>query len=374
MYSAKELNGITKHDLTTPALLLDLDLLELNIEKMSRHARESAISLRPHGKSHKCPEIALRQIKAGALGLSVATIREAEAMAAAGVKGLFITSELVGQNKIERLIRLARTQPETMSVVDNLRHAQHLSEAAVAAKVDLNIMLDVDPGGRRTGVPGGDDAITLAEQIMKLPNLKLRGLHAYSGSSAHVLGFEARREHSTKAMMPALETFAQLKRIGMPVEILSGGSTGTYNIDPALEGMTELQVGSYIFMDVEYRLIGGKNGAVYDDFAPSLSVLATVISKNYPDRATVDAGIKAFATDSQSGPEIKGVTGVSYSFGGDEHGILHLGSPSREIKFGDRLEFIVPHCDPNVNLYDRIYCLRGEQVEAVWRTVGRYGD
>lgn len=216
--------------------------------------------------------------------------------------------------------------------------------------------------------------MALAEKILKLPNLKLRGLHAYSGASAHISGFEARREHSTKAMTPALETFARLKQIGLPVEILSGGSTGTYNIDTAFEGMTELQVGSYVFMDVEYRAIGSQSGAVYDDFAPSLSVLATVISKNYHDRATVDAGFKAFATDSECGPEIKGMTGVSYSFNGDEHGILNLENPSREIKVGDRLEFIVPHCDPTVNLYDRIYCLRGEKVEAVWRTVGRYGD
>jgi D-serine deaminase-like pyridoxal phosphate-dependent protein len=365
---------LTKDGLTTPALLLDLDLLEANIEKMSWHARESAINLRPHGKSHKCPEIALRQIKAGAVGLSVATIREAEGMAAAGVTGLLITSELVGRSKIERLMSLVRKQPETMAVVDNLLHARDLSDAAAAAKVNLNLLLDVDPGGRRTGIPGGDGAIALAEQILKLPNLKLRGLHAYSGASAHISGFEARREHSINAMRPAIETFAYLKQLGMHIEILSGGSTGTYNIDTALEGMTELQVGSYIFMDVEYRAIGGRSGAVYDDFAPSLSVLATVISKNHPGRATVDAGIKAFATDSQARPEIRGVTGLSYSFGGDEHGILHLETASREIKLGDRLEFIVPHCDPNVNLYNRIYCLRGEKVEAVWQTVGRYGD
>jgi D-serine deaminase-like pyridoxal phosphate-dependent protein len=127
-------------------------------------------------------------------------------------------------------------------------------------------------------------------------------------------------------------------------------------------------------MDVDYRMIGGERGALYDDFAPSLTVLATVISKNYADRATVDAGIKAFATDRKFGPEIKGITGVSYSFGGDEHGILGWQNPSREIRIGDRLEFLVPHCDPNVNLYDRLYCLRGEKVEAVWPVLGRHGD
>jgi 3-hydroxy-D-aspartate aldolase len=366
---------LTKADLTTPALILDIDLLESNIAKMSAHAKASKIDLRPHGKTHKCPEIAHRQINAGAIGLSVATIREAEAMFAAGVKGLLITSELVGKPKIERLIKLTSKAPDTISIVDNTAHAQQLSEAAVAAKINLNLMIDIDPGGRRTGVPAGDAAVALAEKIVRLPNLKLRGIHGYSGSSAHVTGFEERKNHSTKSMTPVIETLARLKKMGFPMEIMSGGSTGTYNIDIGLDGMTELQVGSYVFMDVEYRGIGGKSGAVYEDFNPSLTVMATVISKSYPDRATTDAGIKAFATDRvKLTPEIKGISGITVAYGGDEHGILTLNNPDRELKIGDRVEFIVPHCDPNVNLYDRIFCVQGEKVIDVWRTVGRYGD
>jgi len=371
----KGLEGVTKADLVTPALILDLDLFEANVARMAAHAKSSKIALRPHGKTHKCVEIARRQIKAGAIGLGVATIREAEAMSAAGVKGLLITSELVGKPKIERLIRLVRRAPDTMAVVDNADHAKQLNDAAAAAKLNLNVMIDVDPGGRRTGVPPGEQAVALAEKVVKLTNLKLRGIHGYSGGSAHVNTFDARRKHSVDAMTPVLETFANLKKRVAPVEIMSGGSTGTYNIDADLEGMTELQCGSYVFMDVEYRACGGKSGAVYEDFAPSLTVMATVISKNYPDRATTDAGIKAFATDrAKHLPEIKGATGVTMGYGGDEHGILTLNNPSRELKIGDRVELIIPHCDPNVNLYDRIYCLRGENVVDVWRTVGRYGD
>lgn len=378
--TGKGLNGLTKADLTTPCLVLDLDALDANIAKMAAHARAAKINLRPHGKTHKCPEIARRQRQAGALGLCVATIREAEAMAAAGLRGLLITSELVGKPKIERLVKLVRRAPDTMTVVDNLIHAQQLSEAATAAKLTLNLMLDVDPAGRRTGIPAGERAVKLAEQISKLPGLKLRGIHGYSGSSAHVNGFAARREHSTKVMTPVLETFSQLQKLGLPLEIMSGGSTGTYNIDPQLGGagaarMTELQVGSYVFMDVEYRAIGGQAGAVYEDFAPALTVMATVISKSYDDRATTDAGIKAFTTDKAKHlPEIKGATGVTLSYGGDEHGILSFNHPSREFNLGDRVEFLIPHCDPNVNLYDRYYCVRGEKVVDVWRTVGRYGD
>lgn len=375
--SGRGLNGpyrLTKADLTTPCLLLDLDLFEANITRMAAHARAAKINLRPHGKTHKCPEVAHRQLKAGAIGLCVATIREAEAMAAAGVNGLLITSELVGKPKIERLMKLVRRAPDVMTVVDNLAHAQQLNDAAIAAKLKLNLMMDVDPAGRRTGVPAGEQAVKLAEQLVKLPGLKLRGIHGYSGVSAHVTGFEARRGHSTKVMSPVLETFAQLKKAGLPMEIMSGGSTGTYNIDTELEGMTELQVGSYVFMDKEYRMVGGKSGVVYDDFGCALTVMGTVISKVYDDHATVDAGIKAFAKDRKFDADAKGITGVNFSAGSDEHGILSFANPSREIKLGDRIEFIVPHCDPNVNLYDRMYCTRGENVVDVWRTVGRYGD
>lgn len=370
--SGKGIEGLSKEDLPTPSLLVDLDKLEGNLHKMSQHAKSASIQLRPHAKTHKCPEIAKRQIAAGALGVCTSTIHEAEVMAAAGIQGLLITSELVGKNKIERLLRLARKQPETLAVVDHASHAEQLSDAAAAAKLTLNVMIDIDPIGRRTGILPGDDAFGLAERIMKMPHLKLRGIHSYSGASSHVTGFEARKEHSHKVMQTPLESFFRMKKAGMPVEIMSGGSTGTYNIDPSInKGMTELQVGSYVFMDVDYRRVGGQSGSVYEDFTPSLSVLATVISKNHPDRATVDAGYKAFATDRKFGPEIQGVTGVEYQFNGDEHGALIFNNPSQEIRLGDRLEFIVPHCDPNVNLYDRLFCVRGQKVVAVWPVAGR---
>ncbi len=379
---ARLTNGktITKADLVTPALLLDLDALEANLAKMAAHAKAAKINLRPHGKTHKCVEIARRQLQAGAIGLCAATIREAEAFAAAGLRGLLITTELVGKPKIERLLKLTRLAPDTLSAVDNLDHANQLNDAAASARLKLNLVLDVDPGGRRTGIPAGARALALAEQVAKLPNLRLRGIHGYSGPSAHVNTFAARQAHSAKVMTPVLETFAELKRRGLPLEIMSGGSTGTYNIDPELAGpdlgkMTELQCGSYVFMDVEYRSIGGRGGAVYEDFAPSLTVLGTIISQSYDDHATTDAGIKAFASDKPKHlPELKGVTGVTMGYGGDEHGILTFNQPSRAFKVGDRVELIVPHCDPNVNLYDRLYCTRGEQVVEVWRTVGRYGD
>src|SRR5262245_57796588 len=161
------MDGMTKADLVTPALLLDLDLFEANISKMAAHIKAAKIDLRPHGKTHKCAEIAHRQIEAGAIGLSVATIREAEAMAGAGVNGLLITSELVGKPKIDRLIKLLHSASDTIVVVDNLDHATQLNDAAAIAKLRLNVLIDVDPGGRRTGVPPGDAAISFAERLVK---------------------------------------------------------------------------------------------------------------------------------------------------------------------------------------------------------------
>jgi D-serine deaminase-like pyridoxal phosphate-dependent protein len=186
-----------------------------------------------------------------------------------------------------------------------------------------------------------------------------------------VEGFEARKEHSAKAMVPVIESFREMRRAGLPAEIMSGSSTGTYNIDPFLGGMTELQCGSYVFMDVDYRRIGGQTGTVYEDFQPALTVLATVISQNHDDRATTDAGLKAFATDRKFGPEVVGIPGISFRFGGDEHGILEWENARPEIHLGDKIEFLAPHCDPNVNLYDRIFCVRGDEVEQVWKVTGR---
>ncbi len=371
--NASSVVGRTKDELPTPALVVDLDQLEGNITRLATHAKAAGIALRPHAKTHKCAAIARLQVAAGALGVCVATLREAEAMAEGGVGGILITSEMVGSVKIRRLLELARRQPDTMSVVDDPGHAAELSSAARAAGLILNVLIDVDPGSRRTGVAAGEGATQLARRIAGLPGLRLRGIHCYSGSSAHVTGFEQRRAHSEKAMSPAIATFRELRREGLPMEILSGGSTGTYNIDPAFGAMTELQAGSYVFMDVDYRRIGGARGPVYDDFAPSLAVIATVISRPGRNRATVDAGLKAFATDRKFGPEPKDLPGATFSWGGDEHGILDLTQASREPRLGERLEFIVPHCDPTVNLHDHIHALRGDRVEAVWPVARGYG-
>jgi D-serine deaminase-like pyridoxal phosphate-dependent protein len=363
-----------KGDLPTPALLVDLDRLHANIEKMAEHCRGGGCALRPHAKTHKCPEVARRQLGAGARGVSVATVPEAEAMVAAGITGVHLTSPIVEPRKIERMVALARKDPSVMLAVGHPRAADLLAEAAAAQGVRLNLLVDLDIGDHRTGVAPGRAAVELAERIDRCKSLRIRGLQAYSGRSSHVVGYAERKAASRAAMGLAVETRELFRAKGLDSAILSGGSTGTYNIDSELPGGIELQAGSYVYMDNGYRAIGGRDGdSDYNDFPPSLTVLATVVSASTADRVTVDAGIKAFATDSGGKPRPKDREGLNYQFGGDEFGLITAQPGAALPKLGDRLEFFVTHCDPTVNLYDRIHAVRGDTVEAVWPIIARRG-
>jgi 3-hydroxy-D-aspartate aldolase len=358
------------HDLPTPCLVLDLDRFESNLQKLSTFARARHIALRPHTKTHKCVDIARRQVQQGAIGVCTATIAEAEVMTRGGLRNLLITGEMVGEPKISRLMRLVSKAPETMVVVDDVINAGELQRAAENFGTTLAVMIDLDIGQNRTGVQPGEAALQLAESIARSKNLELKGICAYAGHAAHVVGYEERRAASRRALAQALTTRDLLVNHGHGVDILSGASTGTYNIDVDIEGMTEMQSGSYVFMDVEYRKIGGAGGAVYDDFSPALCVLSTVIHRS-GRKAIVDAGIKALATDRGFGPEVLGMSDVLYEFAGDEHGRLIVNNGG--IRLGDRLRLIIPHCDPTVNLYDRFFCVRGDVVEDEWPIMERAG-
>jgi D-serine deaminase-like pyridoxal phosphate-dependent protein len=356
------------HDLPTPCLVLDLDRFEANLDKMSRFTRDRRIALRPHAKTHKCVNIARRQIQQGAIGICAATIAEAEVLNRGGIRGLLITGEMVGEPKISRLMRIISEAPETMAVVDNAANVKDLQRAAAHSGLRITILIDLDIGQNRTGIAPGEPALNLAEAIGRSKNLELKGLCAYAGHAAHVVGYDERRTASRRALEKAIATRDLLTKHGHRVEILSGASTGTYNIDADIQGITEMQSGSYVFMDVEYRKIGGAGGAVYEDFAPALCVLSTVVHRS-AGKAIVDAGIKALATDRGFGPEVLGMSGIAYEFAGDEHGRLVVNDDS--IRLGDRLRLIIPHCDPTVNLYDRFFCLRGEVIEEEWPIMER---
>jgi len=359
-----------RDEIPTPALLLDLDRFERNLARMAQHVRATGKALRPHAKTHRCPDIAKLQVAAGALGVACAKLGEAEVMARAGVRGLLITTEVVPAASIRRLTRLVGEAPDTMVVVDHADNVRALARAAAEDGVRLDMLVDVHVGGRRTGVEPGEPALALGRLVSEQRALRLRGLQGYAGHCAHVMGWAARRTASHAAMTPLMETRARFEAAGLPVEVVAGGSTGTYDIDSELAGLTELQSGSYCVMDLEYRRIGGREREALTDFEMALTVVATVVSVAV-DRAMVDAGLKAFSTDKPFPPEAVERPGVEYGFAGDEHGRLTLTDPSRRPELGERIEFFPPHCDPTFNLYDRVWVLRGAKVEAVWEIAAR---
>lgn len=349
---------VTKNQIPTPALLVDLDALEANLAQMAEHVKRCGKKLRPHAKAHKCVELAKRQIAAGATGISVATLAEAELLAKAGISGLLLTSPVADPLKMARIV-----QTGAMVAVDHVQQAEWYEDAAAKAGRTVDVLIDLDIGDHRTGARSTEQALEIARAVDRAGHLRLKGLQGYSGRASHAGDFAERKKVSEKAFAGAIETQSAMKREGLPMEILSGGSTGTWEIDLALPEVTELQAGSYIFMDLDYRRVGA-------DFRHSLTVLATVISANHEGFVTVDAGLKAFSTDRGFGPEAETLPGAGYRWGGDEFGYIDLnGGPKPRL--GDRIEFIPPHCDPTVNLYDRIHACRGEIVEAIWPVMAR---
>jgi len=361
---------IAKEEVPTPALMLDLDLFEANVAKMTAHARATNRALRPHGKTHKCPEIAKYIVRQGAVGACAAKLSEAEVFAANGVRGLLVTTGVLGKHKIERAVRLAGVAPDTVFCTDSAQNAQDLNDAAAAAKRKLWVAIDLCVSGR-TGIMPGAPAVALAEQIAKLPNLQFKGIQAYAGGASHTKGWENRQKASLAAMTPAIETRAELNKRGIATPWLSGGSTGTYNIDSSIDGITELQPGSFMFMDTDYNIIGGKGtGDSYTDFGNALTILATVVSRPTDAHVIVDSGYKSMATDRSFSPVTK-APGLKFAFNGDEHAKITSTEGPLKLQAGDRVEIVAPHCDPTVNLHDRIYCTRGSQVEAVWSIAAR---
>ena len=253
-----------------------------------------------------------------------------------------------------------------MVVVDHPDNVRELGEAMTRARRVLNVLVDVDVLGRRTGVQPLEPALALGRAVVHEPALNLRGLQGYAGHCAHVMGWEERRRTSRRCMGRLMKTRDLFEKNGLPVDVVSGGSSGTYNIDTELEGLTELQSGSYCVMDLDYRRIGGKGGGAYGDFEMALTVLTTVISVPSGEIAMIDAGLKAFSTDKPFVPEAVEWPGVEYTWAGDEHGRLTVTQQGRLPSLGQRIEFFPPHCDPTINLYDKIHVMRGER----WR---RYG-
>ncbi len=363
--------GLSMWELDTPALVVDLDALEGNLVTMQETVRANGIASRPHAKTHKCPAIARLQLEGGAVGICVAKISEAEALFEHGIAELLMTTSNVTPFKIQRAMMLRKWCDGFIQATDTAENARQLSDAAQAADIVADVVVDVDPGGHRTGITPGRPALMLAQLVDRLPHLRLRGMLCYDGGSQHVKGFDARRAQTLERLAPAAETFELFRRSGLNTDVFSGGGTGTYNIDHATPGLTDVQVGSYVFMDAQYLAIGGAQDAErFSDFQPALTILTTVLNAQYAGRATTDAGAKA-CTINRPWAIVKGESGMSYTSGSDEFGSIRYDNPSRTYAVGDKLELIVSHCDPVVNLYDQMYAVRNGQVEAVWSIAAR---
>ena len=353
----------------TPALLVDFDALQRNIERMAAFGAAHGVAIRPHAKTHKTPIIAHMQIAAGAIGQCAQKVGEAEVLVAGGVADVLIANEVVGFEKLARLAALARTARITVAVDDELA-AEALAEAASAAQVTVGVVVDIDVGQERCGVAPGQAALELGRRVAGLAGLEPRGLQGYHGAIQHVHGFEARTERAREANARLLDTAALFEADGLARDIVTGAGTGTYAVEGAQSGMTEIQPGSYIFMDRQYREIGASGSDTYDDFEPALTVLATVMSTPTAARVVTDAGLKALSSDVGL-PQLLDRPGWTYAFGGDEHGLLVGEGERAPIALGEKVRLLPSHCDTTINLYDRYHVVRGGALAAVWPIAAR---
>lgn len=359
--------GMPLAEVDTPALILDLDAFERNLDRMDASLAGKKIRIRPHAKSHKCPEIALRQIKRGAVGVCCQKVSEAEAMVDGGVPDVLIANEVVGAPKLKRLAALAK-RARVAVCADDTGNVTALDEAARAAGVKLNVLVEINVGANRCGVEPGEPALRLAQAISRSTNLRFDGLQAYQGAAQHLRKVEERRAAIEAACERVRQTTELLADARIACERVTGAGTGTYMFEAVSGVYHELQAGSYIFMDVDYAKNDWTESGI-PRFEHSLFVWTTVMSRPVPERAVVDAGLKASSVDSGM-PRVADVDGAEYVKASDEHGVLKLNERAR-LAVGDKLKLIPGHCDPTVNLYDEYVCVRGGRVEAIWPITAR---
>jgi D-serine deaminase-like pyridoxal phosphate-dependent protein len=356
-------SGVPVDQIDTPALLVDLEALERNIQKMADFFGGRPAALRPHSKTHKCPEIALRQLRAGAIGITCAKVGEAEVMAEAGITDLLIANQVTGTIKIDRLTELAR-RCDMMVAVDDPANVGALSGACRAKGVTLRVLVEVNIGMGRCGVAPGGAAVELARAVSQAPNLQFLGLMAYEGHLVLVKDPQERERRVREAFGLLRDTADQLAAAGLPVEIVSGGGTGTYDVTSDCPPVTEVQAGSYVFMDSTY-------GGVRPEFEPSLTVLATVVSRTTPGQVVVDAGLKAMTTELGL-PRPLEAEGASVRHLSEEHGVLDLSAPEAvSWRPGDQVRFLPSHCCTTVNLYDFLYVIQDGRLVEVWPIAAR---
>jgi D-serine deaminase-like pyridoxal phosphate-dependent protein len=351
--------------LNTPCLVLDIDRLKHNIRRAATYCKERAIALRPHAKTHKCARIARLQIEAGAIGICVATIGEAEAMAAHGISDILVTSAITQQGKIERAIALAKSIHLTI-VADDADVARRIGRAATQSGVEFPVLIDVDLGRHRNGIANSEQALDVAAAICASPALRLAGMQAYASHISHVESFAERKAASLACAKTIAGLKAALGAAGHRIDVVSGGSTGTLHIDPDLCCYTEMQCGSYVFSDAEYGSID-LTGAATSPFEACLFVRVSVIGRNWPGRVTCDGGNKHFSAKGTLPVFVAApAQGAIYRPDSDEHGIIELPTDAAKPALGTSFELVVPHCDPTVNLYDYYHVVEGDTLIDIW--------
>jgi len=361
--------GMPLDEVDTPALVIDLDAFERNLRRLAEQIAGRPVKARPHAKTHKCPIIALKQVELGAVGVCVQKVSEAEAMVHGGVRDVLVTNEVVGRQKLRRLTALAHNARIGVCA-DDIAQVQALEAAAGEAGITLPVYVEVNMGGNRCGVEPGEPALDLARHVAEAPHLAFAGLQAYHGSAQHLRGWDERRQAITKAADKAGQTRDLLARYGIECPTITGAGTGTFEFEAASGVYTELQCGSYIFMDADYGRNLDHDGAPTKAFEPSLFVWATVMSRPAEDRAIVDAGLKALAFDSGP-PLVCDEPAATYERASDEHGRLAVAAATNRLGLGDKIRLIPGHCDPTVNLYDWYVCIRNNRVEQLWPITAR---
>ncbi|QIA64974.1 DSD1 family PLP-dependent enzyme [Vibrio astriarenae] len=359
--------------LDTPALIVDLEKLERNLAEMQKRVESQGMTLRPHTKAHKIPAIAQMQLDAGAVGICTSKLGEAEVMVLGGIKDVLITTPIAGEIKIERLVRLCSENPESTvrQVIDHPSHVTEIGRQAASNGVEIGLLVEVESGQQRCGVEPDAALLDLIELIKVTEGVRYDGIQAYSGHLQLVKGFEPRQAAARDAVAKVFDYIKmELAPRGLEPTIISGGGTGTYqaHID---QPFTEIQAGSYLFMDATYSAIGDESSdEVNGQFETALSVLSTVISHPAADRAVIDAGMKSLSIDLGM-PRVKYQDKVTYKTGGDEHGILLMELNESPYKIGDRVMLLPSHCDTTLHNFDVLHAVRKDKVVGQWRIEGR---
>ncbi|MGE0596677.1 MAG: DSD1 family PLP-dependent enzyme [Hyphomonadaceae bacterium] len=359
----------SRRALNTPVLVLDRDALARNIAAMAAFANARGMALRPHAKTHKSVDIARLQLAAGATGVCCAKLGEAEALGDGGIDAILITSPVVTPQAIARLLALQDRIGDLRVAADNPANIEALAAAAQSASRPLPVLVDIDPGIRRTGVGSPEAAVTLARAIADAPTLRFAGVQFYCGAQQHIEDYAERRTAIVERTDYLRAVIEALAAAGLKPEVVTGGGTGTHEIDADLGVITELQAGSYVFMDSQYNDCALRE-ADARPFETALMIDAHVVSANSQGMATLDSGFKALATDGGAVRVLAGGPETSaFVFMGDEHGALI--AMDHVFRIGDRVTLTTPHCDPTVNLYDAYHVVRGNDLIGIWPVSGR---